>query len=88
MKQFQTTPESQKAIDDLALAFKVRIVLVDLEHDIDVSASSGLVTLNASAQLSQKQELVTNLEKITKTAQGVKEVNITVTIPPYLDSYD
>ena len=88
LKQFQTTPESQKAIDDLALAFKVRAALVDLERDIDVSASGGLVTLNASAQLTQKQELVTNLEKITKTVQGVKEVNITVTVLPYSDSYD
>jgi len=41
LKQFQTTPESQKAIDDLALAFKVRVALVDLKHDIDVFASGG-----------------------------------------------
>ncbi len=84
LKHFQTTPESQKAMDDLALSVKVKAALIDIKPDIEVSADNELVYIKTEAPLEQEPELVQKMEKIAKTIPGVKEIKIQVLpILPY-----
>ena len=84
LKHFQTTPESQKAMDDLALSVKVKAALIDTKPDIEVSADNELVYIKTEAPLEQEPELVQKMEKIVKTIPGVKEIKIQVLpILPY-----
>ncbi len=84
LKHFQTTPESQKAMDDLALSVKLKAALIDTKLDIEVSAANGVVHIRTEAPLQQEPELVQKMEKIAKNIPGVKEMKIQVLpILPY-----
>ena len=76
LKQFQTTPESQKAIKDLALAAEVRAVLVNRKPDVEVIAQEGIVYLLTKVGESQDPGLIRDLERIAKGVAGVKEVKL------------
>ncbi|MBW2062600.1 MAG: cytidylate kinase family protein [Deltaproteobacteria bacterium] len=82
LKHFQTTAESQKAMDDLTLSAEVKAALIDTKPDIEVTANNGLVYIKTEAPLEQEPRLVQKIEKITKTIPGVKEINIQV-LPHY-----
>lgn len=75
-KQFQTTPESQKAINDLALAAEVRAVLVNRKADVEVMAQEGIVYILTKVGESQDPALIRDLERIAKGVAGVKEVKL------------
>ncbi len=74
LKQFQTTPESQKAMEDLALSAEVRVALVTLKPDIEISSQNGIVYLHAKGAESLEAALLEDLEKITKKISGVREI--------------
>ncbi len=76
LETFKTTFESQKAIEDLVLASEVKTTLLELKPDIQVFARDGVVTLGASAQIMKDPDLVREMERITASIPGVKEVNI------------
>ncbi|MDA3790175.1 MAG: cytidylate kinase-like family protein [Desulfobacula sp.] len=74
---FQTTPESQKKLEDLALAAKVQTALMHLVPKVKVTANSGLVFIGNI----EKKELVgadkiTMLQKIARDVEGVREVHM------------
>jgi cytidylate kinase len=76
LETFKTTFESQKAMEDLVLASEVKTTLIELKPDIQVFVRDGIVTLGASAQIMKDPELVREMEKITASIPGVKEVNV------------
>lgn len=85
-KQFQTTPESQKAMEDLALSAEVRAALVNLKPDIEVSAQEGIVYILTKMGESQDPALIRELERIANGVAGVKEVKLQGrSQKPYLD---
>lgn len=73
---FQTTPESQEAIDDLVLAAEVRAALIGVKFDIDVSVQKGLVYVNTSALRSKKDELKKQMETAVSGIPGIKDFRI------------
>jgi cytidylate kinase len=75
-KQFQTTPESQKALEDLALSAEVRAALVNLKPDVVVSAKEGTVYISTKVGESQDPAMILDLERIAKGVAGVKEVKL------------
>ena len=84
LKHFQTTPESQKAMDDLALSAEVKAALIDTKPDIQVSADNGVVHIGTEAPLVQESIWIQKMEKIAKAIPGVKEIRIKVLpITPY-----
>jgi cytidylate kinase len=84
LKHFQTTPESQKAMDDLVLSSEVKAALIDTKPDIEVSANNGVVHIETEASLDQEPILIQKMEKIAKAIPGVKEIRIKVLpITPY-----
>ncbi|MBW1774601.1 MAG: cytidylate kinase family protein [Deltaproteobacteria bacterium] len=84
LKDFQTSSESKKAIDDLALSAEAKAALMVIKHDIKVSAQNGVIFITTEAPISQEAVLIRDIEKIAKNISGVKEVKIDVTpITPF-----
>jgi cytidylate kinase len=78
LKQFQTTPESQRAMEDLAVAADVKATLIKVRADIRVSAENGTVQVQTKALEAHETELIQEMQSLAKTIPGVKEVRIKV----------
>jgi cytidylate kinase len=78
LPQFQATPDSQSALEDLALAAEVKAVLVGLKPDVEVAAKQGVVSIRLEAAESQESALMRDLERTAKKIEGIKEVKFEV----------
>ena len=78
LPNFQITAESQQALEDLLLACEVKVALLDIKPDINVSAQDGVVYVKTKAQVTRKSDLAQEMEKIVKKIPGVKEVDVQV----------
>ena len=86
LPQFQTTPTSQRALQDLALAAEVKAALVGQQPDVEVSAQDAVVYVNIKVSESQESALKRDLEKIARGISGVKDIKFQVrTMAPYAD---
>ena len=84
LSRFQTTTESQQAMDDLCLSANVKAALIDLKRDIRVSAKDGVVSIRASIQESKEYKLTQDIKKVVDEIPSVKDVRIDITsIPTY-----
>ena len=75
---YKTTPESQQAMEDIAIAAQVKASLMDLEPDVDVVASGGTVQIHTAALLVEGDSVISDIEAIAKSVDGVKEVRVGV----------
>ncbi len=73
---FKTTPESQKAMEDLVLETEVRTTLLEIEPEVQTFARDGIVTLAVSSPIMKDLDLTTELKRIVARISGVKEVVI------------
>ena len=78
LEQFQTTPESQQDIDDLALAAQMKAALFHVRRDLRVSAKNGTVFVKGEAARGKEQALAQEILRISKTVEGVKETKIDI----------
>ncbi len=78
LRHFQTTPQSQKMVENLALAAEVRAALVDLKPDVRVQASDGNIRIHTAVNESKDMAVVKEMEKIGRSIPGVKEVTTEV----------
>ncbi len=78
LPQFQTTPASQGALEDLALAAEVKAVLVGVKPDVEVAAQNGTAYIQTKAAESQESALTHDLERMARGVSGVKEVKFQV----------
>ncbi|MFC1952654.1 AAA family ATPase [Chloroflexota bacterium] len=78
LPDFRTTPESQKTLEDLLLACEVKVALIDVKRDIDVSSNAGTVLVKTRGHSSQKERLIEEMKRIGQGVPGVKEVHINV----------
>lgn len=76
LKTFETTFESQKAMDDLVLASEIKTTLLDIKPDVQVFVRDGNVSLGASALMIKDPDLVKEMERIARQIPGVKNVSI------------
>ena len=76
LETFRTTFESQKAMEDLVLASEVKTTLLEIKPEIQVFVRDGVVTIGASSQIMKEPDLIGEMERITGSIPGVKEVNI------------
>ncbi len=76
--KFKTTPQSQKNIENLAVAAEVKAALIDLKPDIRVTASDGIVSVATKAHESEEKQLVNDMKKIVKDIPGVKDLKVSV----------
>jgi cytidylate kinase len=88
LKQFQTTSESQQAMDDLCLASEVKASLIDLKTDIEVSAQKGIIYIKTRApQFKNIDLLVHEMRGGVEKIPGVKDMKINF-IPPITSVWD
>ena len=78
LDQFKTTPESQKDLDDLVLAARVKSVLVNTCPSVRVSAKSGVVYVDTQVGPSVAKPLAEELKIQAEGISDVKEVRINV----------
>ena len=75
---FQTTPESQHLVDNLALAAQVKAALIEEFPTVDVSAKDGRVWVHMKVSLAQKKSLTEKAERIAAVVTGVKDVHVDI----------
>ena len=76
---FETTPESEKILDDSLLSAKVHAALVRIFPKIIVTADDGVVNIGGSEGLSEiKNDASDEIKTIVKNVEGVKKVIISM----------
>lgn len=78
LDRFQTTPESQKAVDDLAIAARAKAALILIKLDLQVCVEDGVVFVRADAPILQERALADEIQKVLEGTPGVKETRIDV----------
>jgi cytidylate kinase len=76
LEHLKTTPESQRAMDDLVLAAEVKAALVDTVPDIETSCQNGIVHVSTKAAESKETTLTKKMQDIAKSVDGVKEIKV------------
>jgi cytidylate kinase len=72
---FQTTPESRRILENLALAARVRMTLVKIDPMVDVSAEDGVVNLtNVNKTLAANSAALAEMKQRAEDIEGVKKV--------------
>ncbi len=74
LEQFKTTPESQRTLDNLLLAARVKVRLVHDFPAVEVQAEDGKVTIDAKVNLTVAPELADQIKTMAQQTPGVKEV--------------
>jgi len=75
---FQTTAESQRAMEDLALAAEVKAILAPLRPDAEVSSKDGVVLVKVRANESQEPVIAQEIGEALSRVPGLREVKIQV----------
>jgi cytidylate kinase len=73
---YQTTSESQKLVNDLALASEVKAVLVDPFPGSETSAEDGIVSVKVDVPPIQEKQASEKVRKLAERVEGVKEVRV------------
>jgi cytidylate kinase len=76
LKQFKATAESQKALDSMLVAAKVKVALLDVKPDLEVVAKNGTISIKAKHTNFKGEEMIHKIEEIAKSVPGVKNVEI------------
>ncbi|MCG8550786.1 MAG: cytidylate kinase family protein [Desulfobacterales bacterium] len=76
---FDTTPESEKILDDVLLAAKIHAALVKIFPKSIVTADDGVVTIgDPSGSLDMKNDVSNEVKRIAENVEGVKEVILNI----------
>ena len=84
LPQFRTTKESQKKMDDLALASQVKAALIDHYPGISVTAEYGNIVIYTKSDDRLSQELKEKAKDLCSNIQGINylEVHLGAVVPP------
>ena len=74
-ENFQATAESQRALDDLTLATRVRASIIERHRRANVAAHDGLVYIGLEGASSNEE---TELRDAVQGLPGVKDVNLNI----------
>jgi cytidylate kinase len=69
---FKTTPESQKILDDLALAARVQAALVEEFPSAKVSAQEGELFVDIKGPISEEQDIIARARRIASNVAGIE----------------
>lgn len=75
---FATTLESQKIIENLALAAEVKAAIVNLKPDVEVTASDGSVMIKTTINESKEGSIIRKIENMARSVPDVNSVKIHV----------
>jgi cytidylate kinase len=78
LPQFETTPQSQKAIENLAFASKIEAAVVQIWPKVKVSAHDNIAFINLQAPLIQEEKLTRAITAEVEKIPEVKDIRISV----------
>ena len=79
LKSFQTTSESQKKMEDIFLASEVKVALINLRPDVEVSVKDGLVRIKTMDEdETESEKIIGEIDELVKKIPGVKETEVQV----------
>ncbi len=73
---FQTTPRSQRLLEDLALSAAIQKVLMDVERDIKVCVDNQTAYIETQSALGAEKSLVKEIREVTETFDGILNIKI------------
>ncbi len=76
LEQFETTKESQHAMDDLALACQVKAVLLDHHSDVAVASKYGNVVVYCSGSDRHARKIRTEIKEICTSIKGINNIEV------------
>jgi len=82
---FRVTPESQKQIDDLAIAAEVKAAIINIKPDVQVSCTDGVVYVKTRAPLLKEDSLIKEIRHLAMAIEGVKDVKVDVKLTDPVD---
>ncbi len=86
LPQFQTTPESQRALDGLVLAAQVRSAILHEWPEAKVSADNGKVVVHVDAPVVREAAIRKQIVLAVEQVPGVTQAQASVHPGMYLDS--
>lgn len=78
LPHFETTPESQRALDNSVLAAQVRSTIFDAYPNVDVSAENGIIVVHTEGPLEQESAIAKRISSHAAGVPGVNEVRVHV----------
>lgn len=78
LKPFQVTPESQRILDDLALAAQIEATLIKEFPFTEAVSDAGKVHVTVKAPLSLRRKLRSKIKDTVKGLKGVQSVDVSV----------
>lgn len=75
---FQTTIESKRKLNNLAMAANARALIIDKYHDAAVNADDGSLNIVFSKKTHNRHLVVSDIERLLKTMTGIKKLDIKV----------
>ena len=75
---FETTEESQKTLDSLVMAARVKSAVIGEWPGVNVSAQEGRVYVDLEASLAQEETVRNEITALAKTVEGVQDVRVNV----------
>ena len=79
LPHFATTEETQRVMDDLVLAAKVKVEIINDWPEARVKAHDGAIYVHTDAPLEQEVLIQGKIAKAAETVAGVKKVSVSVT---------
>lgn len=88
LERFKTTPESQREMNDLYLAAKVRAALIGKKPDVRVSVQNGEAYIRATAPEAKAFEVSQNIRSIAEKIEGISGLKVVIVpVPDYLNHH-
>lgn len=87
LDHFKTTSEAKERIEDLYLASQVKVALIDIKHDIEVTSKDKKVIIKSTSLLSEEKQLKEKLTEAAKAVSGVDDVSVVIQMDDR-ESYD
>jgi hypothetical protein len=78
LKTFQVTPESQRILDDLALAAQIEATLIKEFPFTEAVADDGKVHVTVKAPLSLRRKLTPKIKNTVKQLKGVRRIDVSI----------
>jgi cytidylate kinase len=75
-KSFQTTDESQRMIEDLALSAAIHKVLIDVDPDVRVCVDNQTAFIETQCHLNAEVNLTREIRAVTETFEEISDVKI------------
>jgi cytidylate kinase len=75
---FTATPESVQSLNDLLLASRVKVAVIDSWPEVRVSSESGVVSIDVEAPVAQQERVAREITDVAQTVPDVAEVRVQV----------